>query len=283
RIPVLLQIPAAVRFVSLEPLLSDLDLLKYLPNNKFGGKNHDRPGNGVSSTSGNRDVFCGQARTNLETPGNDRRWPNCTCIREEITKSSSGRKESVNISNSDVHRKCEKDESLRSQDSMDGDQSIRYSSRNGNESQGRKQIQQSSIKSGNADAQRECTSQFQGVAEEEESPERREECHGKTEQRTSTGNPPIMQPRTNTPEQNSKNVQDNSIRCVMHPLQEKLGSHNREGISWVIIGGLSLPGGKIKPPKPEWVASILEQCDEAGVPVFIKENAQYPEIRQEFP
>ena len=54
-------------------------------------------------------------------------------------------------------------------------------------------------------------------------------------------------------------------------------------IGWVIIGGLSLPGGKIKPPKPEWVKSILEQCDEAGVPVFIKENCQYPEERREFP
>ncbi len=54
-------------------------------------------------------------------------------------------------------------------------------------------------------------------------------------------------------------------------------------ISWVICGGLSLPGGKIKPPKREWVASILEQCDEAGVPVFIKENCLYPEVRREFP
>ncbi len=54
-------------------------------------------------------------------------------------------------------------------------------------------------------------------------------------------------------------------------------------IDWVIVGGLSLPGGKIQPPKTEWIESIIEQCDEAGVPLFIKPNAQYPIERKEFP
>lgn len=52
---------------------------------------------------------------------------------------------------------------------------------------------------------------------------------------------------------------------------------------WVIVGGLSLPGGKIQAPKREWVDSIVEQCSDAGVPIFLKPNAQYPIERREFP
>lgn len=55
------------------------------------------------------------------------------------------------------------------------------------------------------------------------------------------------------------------------------------GINWVIVGGLSLPGGKIIPPKREWLDSIVEQCSDAGIPIFLKDNAQYPIERREFP
>ena len=54
-------------------------------------------------------------------------------------------------------------------------------------------------------------------------------------------------------------------------------------ISWVIIGGLSLPGGKVQVPDPQWIDDIVEQCDQAGVPLFIKENAGYYRHREEFP
>ena len=36
-------------------------------------------------------------------------------------------------------------------------------------------------------------------------------------------------------------------------------------------------------PKREWVDCIIEQCSDAGAPVFIKDNAQYPIVRREFP
>lgn len=57
----------------------------------------------------------------------------------------------------------------------------------------------------------------------------------------------------------------------------------RHGIDWVILGGLSLPGNKIQPPRRAWVDSIVQQCDLAGVPLFIKSNAQYPIERRSFP
>jgi protein gp37 len=48
--------------------------------------------------------------------------------------------------------------------------------------------------------------------------------------------------------------------------------HNLKGIDWVIIGAQTGPGAK--PPKIEWIADIIETCAKAGVPAFIKDNAQ---------
>ena len=41
------------------------------------------------------------------------------------------------------------------------------------------------------------------------------------------------------------------------------------GISWVILGSQTKP---YKPPKIEWVQEIVEACDKAGIPVFLKNN-----------
>ena len=57
----------------------------------------------------------------------------------------------------------------------------------------------------------------------------------------------------------------------------------RSDLDWVIVGGLSLPGGKIQAPKRDWLDSIVEQCSDAGVACFLKDNAQYPIERKEFP
>ncbi len=47
---------------------------------------------------------------------------------------------------------------------------------------------------------------------------------------------------------------------------------NRAGISWVIIGAQTKP---YKPPKIEWVKEIVEACDKAGIPVFLKDNLDH--------
>lgn len=41
------------------------------------------------------------------------------------------------------------------------------------------------------------------------------------------------------------------------------------GINWVIIGAQTKP---YKPPRIEWVQEIVEVCDKAGIPVFLKDN-----------
>lgn len=65
------------------------------------------------------------------------------------------------------------------------------------------------------------------------------------------------------------------------------------GLDWVIVGCES--GPRRRPCDPAWVKSIIEQCDAAGVPVFVKQldiggkvshdPAEWPEWarRQEWP
>jgi protein gp37 len=50
---------------------------------------------------------------------------------------------------------------------------------------------------------------------------------------------------------------------------------------WVIIGAQTGPGAK--QPKSEWVQNIIDQCRAAGVPVFLKNNLNWPEKIQEWP
>lgn len=52
-------------------------------------------------------------------------------------------------------------------------------------------------------------------------------------------------------------------------------------IEWVIVGAQTGPGAK--PPEPEWVQSIINQCRSAGVPIFLKNNLNWPVKIQEFP
>jgi len=55
----------------------------------------------------------------------------------------------------------------------------------------------------------------------------------------------------------------------IEPLLEDLGRIDLTGIHWVIVGGES--GHGARPMKEQWVQSILEQCESAGVPFFFKQ------------
>jgi len=48
-------------------------------------------------------------------------------------------------------------------------------------------------------------------------------------------------------------------------------------IDWVIVGGES--GPKARPMDPEWAGAIVDQCKEAGVPVFVKQLGGWPDKR----
>lgn len=60
----------------------------------------------------------------------------------------------------------------------------------------------------------------------------------------------------------------------LEPLLEDLGEINLSGIGWVIVGGESGPGAR--PCSVDWIRSAVQQCQEAGVPVFVKQVGRRP-------
>lgn len=68
----------------------------------------------------------------------------------------------------------------------------------------------------------------------------------------------------------------------LEPLHEDIVEYTDwDTLDWVIVGAQTGPGA-IKPEK-EWVQDIIDQCREAGVPVFLKDNLNWPEKIQEWP
>ena len=51
--------------------------------------------------------------------------------------------------------------------------------------------------------------------------------------------------------------------------------------NWIIIGAMTGPGA-IK-PKREWVQRLIDVADKEGIPVFLKDNLNWPEPRREWP
>jgi hypothetical protein len=62
----------------------------------------------------------------------------------------------------------------------------------------------------------------------------------------------------------------------VEPLLEDLGTIDLTGIHWVIVGGES--GADARPMHPDWVRSIRDQCQAAGVPFFFKQWGQWGSV-----
>lgn len=77
------------------------------------------------------------------------------------------------------------------------------------------------------------------------------------------------------------------VRFVSHePLQGKIElskvlCRDGHGIDWAIIGAQT--GPRAVTPAPAWVQRLIDQCRAAGVPVFLKDNLNWPENIQEWP
>ncbi len=63
--------------------------------------------------------------------------------------------------------------------------------------------------------------------------------------------------------------------CALHPAQFP------DNLGWLIIGGLT--GRRPFFPPVEWIAPLVTWARERGIPVFVKDNAGYPERIREYP
>jgi protein gp37 len=53
-----------------------------------------------------------------------------------------------------------------------------------------------------------------------------------------------------------------------------------DSLDWLIVGGESGPDGARREIKVEWLESLVRQCDEAGVPVFVKQDSGQRDSQQ---
>jgi protein gp37 len=65
------------------------------------------------------------------------------------------------------------------------------------------------------------------------------------------------------------------------PLQEYLSEVNLHGIQWIVVGAQTRPNVQ---PESEWVTSLILQCREHSIPVFMKKNLTgWSSLLHEFP
>ena len=57
--------------------------------------------------------------------------------------------------------------------------------------------------------------------------------------------------------------------------------HLLTSLDWVIVGGESGPGAR--PMNPDWARSIRDQCQKAGVPVYVKQMSGVGKAKQDIP
>lgn len=68
-----------------------------------------------------------------------------------------------------------------------------------------------------------------------------------------------------------------SIEPFLHPFQPLV---NLNDIEWIIVGAQTNP---YRLPNEQWVRHLLERAYFEKIPVFLKDNLQWPEIKKEWP
>ena len=60
-------------------------------------------------------------------------------------------------------------------------------------------------------------------------------------------------------------------------LQKWTNGERATGIDWVVLGGETGPGAR--PMHPDWVRSVRDQCQAAGVPFYFKQWGEWIQLR----
>jgi len=73
-----------------------------------------------------------------------------------------------------------------------------------------------------------------------------------------------------------------AVRFVsFEPLLAPIGSVDLRGIDWVIVGAQT--GPRAVKPDTEWVSELIDDCREASVLVFVKNNVKWTKTIREWP
>ena len=271
RIPILLQIPAAVRFVSVEPCLSAVNIVQYLQGYKPQGgiKANDQARNGVSGSVCNRGIFCRSGRPDMETQGIC--WGQqggFASAGEDAERATARRNQYIEKApTSSIQSEQRKDVCLCPPGCVDDCQPGGDTFRDGDQPQGRGSIQQSSEQPGGSDQEREhtsCRQSIEGAWEERATRREKHQCEANS--RGCSGYPGSLGQKRSIPVGISQ-----EIPCISGNNQRSMPKENLEAptIDWVICGGETGPGAR--PMRLNWVRSLVLQCKNAGVPIFVKQ------------
>lgn len=269
RIPILLQIPATVRFVSCEPLLSAIDLTKWL-----GGKNiNDGCRKTILCPNGDRGIQYFTNRRDLETQRADRECQRCESEVERNPDEKSRNNAKPGPFKSSNDREWQESNGLCSSCSMDVLQQGRNTGSFGDKPQRRESKEQSSRQLGVGDQEREYLACGAGVeALGQEGTTRGEEFKCKTYSPTGYRNTVDLEEPRDVLITNS-----GTLQSVCDDNTGYLPSENMEtsfrGINWCIVGGETGPGAR--PMHPDWVRSLRDQCQDAGISFFLKSWGEY--------
>ena len=259
RIPLLLQVPAAIRFLSCEPILSSIDLLKYLQE----GDIYDRRRESLSSTNSIGMVHSSRRWNDMEACKIHGRGD----IGSRENTSHSGREKSLEkewLSQNTVSRQWTQAESGSSSDCLDDLQQRLYSISTPDQSLKWDKERQSSFEFRESNSENEYPTCFSESSSEEKSTIRRKECGSKSKQRASSADQKSLGKQSNVTEKDRRNIRNNTISGIGNSTGKILG-----GISWVICGGES--GTQARPCQISWIRNLVQQCDQAQVAVFVKQ------------
>lgn len=256
KIPLFLQVPGK-KFLSLEPCLSQIDVLSYLK----GGNNYDRERTGVYDSGSARCVQCGQGRECMATRQDDGGQPKGDTILHQDVQLSPERSDEYEerLSDGDVFARTS--ETIRNPGSsgcLDDCESFGHPRRDGDKPQGRKTSKSSSPEFGDGNSLTKHTSFHQKQAGEEG-----RLC--KIDGRRCDRNQATMESRTNDTGGDSRALSHKSISSGIHCPKKNMEASS---ISCVICGGETGPGAR--PMHPDWVRSVRDQCVAAGVAFFFK-------------
>jgi protein gp37 len=271
KIPMFLQVPGK-KFLSLEPLLSKIDLTPYLSvcyngikeENNYAEKT--REGNRCLSSGGERGL-------------SDRRGRSCLASGQEGMGQVAKQSCEPPLQKGQGGTRCREVPSSTSPDQWEDAQlsseSIGISpllrvdpSTLNSESQRRKEEKEPSGKSGIGNGFRtspSCPSHFEC---REDGSKRSQECDGKVYSRSDSGNSGDEGRNSGRDGNPSRPQNINTGEEVRGELQRGLGYPQRKPLDLILLGGETGPGAR--PLHPDWIRSVRDQCAAAGVSFFFK-------------
>ena len=261
RIPHLLRCPAAIHFISAEPLLGPVDFSRWigykpihenkLSNGSAGVCSCNRQG--VRNRRSGKDLAAGETRMEPMEANHGMPTVQTNKSREQdqpriLTDSNDGRQGAG--------------AGGRSPDCLPTFQRAN-TGRNDDQSQERREGRQQTREFRVGDVSRAANSRPTCAESGADEPERREECDEQAECRSGSRD-----------QAQAVSGGETCEHCggLRSDRQDSIKNRHRPPLDQIIVGGESGPGAR--PMHPNWARSIRNQCQSAGVPFFFKQGSQ---------